>query len=111
MHVSDHCRAIETVLVNASPGSVYNIGGNTEMTNLEICHRICDLFDDISGKPRSSRKLIEFVGDRPGHELRYSVDYTKITQELGWEPSVDFSQGLESTIQWYLEKGWRKSDW
>ncbi|MHB8073348.1 dTDP-glucose 4,6-dehydratase [Desulfosporosinus fructosivorans] len=96
LYVEDHCRAIEQVLKNGKSGEVYNIGGNTERTNIEIVKLILK----ILGK---SEDLITFVKDRPGHDRRYAINANKIKQELGWEPKISFSKGMERTIKWYLE--------
>lgn len=102
LHVDDHCRGIYQVLMNGRSGEVYNIGGGRELTNLEITHLILDAM----GADESS---IEYVEDRKGHDLRYSVDWTKINQELGYEPQVKFEDGLRETIQWYREnEAWWK---
>ncbi len=96
LHVSDHCRAIELVLRHGRIGEVYNIGGVNERPNLEVLH----LLLEIMGKPRS---LLCHVEDRPGHDRRYAIDSTKIRTELGWQPQVNFEDGLRSTVQWYLD--------
>lgn len=96
LHVKDHCSAIDTVLHKGKIGEVYNIGGNNEKKNIEIVKLILEKL----GKPES---LIKYVKDRPGHDRRYAIDNTKITTELGWEPSYTFEQGMEETIQWYLD--------
>jgi dTDP-glucose 4,6-dehydratase len=99
LYVLDHCRAIDFVLQHGEPGEVYNIGGGEEKTNLEITHRILNLL----GKDES---CIEYVEDRPGHDLRYSLDYTKL-RSLGWEPEYDFETALKATVRWYVEnEGW-----
>ncbi|WP_291319463.1 dTDP-glucose 4,6-dehydratase [Desulfonatronospira sp.] len=95
IYVSDHCRGIKLCIEKASPGSTYNFGGNAEYKNLDIIKKILD----IMGK---SHKLIRFVQDRPGHDLRYAMDFTLAAKELGFEPSVKFTEGLELTINWYL---------
>ena len=104
LYVEDHCRAIEKVLEAGRPGEVYNIGGNSEKTNLEVVHALCDLLDNL--RPRangtSHRDLITYVGDRPGHDLRYAIDASKIQKELGWEPQESFETGLRKTVEWYL---------
>lgn len=105
LYVEDHCRAIECVLKKGQPGEVYNIGGNNEKNNLEVVHTLCDLLDELL--PDSShaphRQLITFVADRPGHDLRYAIDASKIQRELGWEPEETFITGLRKTVRWYLE--------
>ncbi|MGI8905410.1 MAG: dTDP-glucose 4,6-dehydratase [Candidatus Sumerlaeaceae bacterium] len=95
LHVDDHCAAIEYVLSYGQPGQVYNIGGGTEINNLELIKRILKIMD----RPTS---LIKHVEDRPGHDRRYSIDWSKIRRELDWKPEVNFEQGLEQTVQWYL---------
>uniref|UniRef100_A0A7C4QPW8 dTDP-glucose 4,6-dehydratase n=1 Tax=Schlesneria paludicola TaxID=360056 RepID=A0A7C4QPW8_9PLAN len=95
IHVLDHCRGIEAALQKGRPGEVYNFGGSSELTNLELTHLLLDLL----GKPRT---LIRFVADRPGHDLRYAIDWSKARRELDWSPRVTFRQGLQDTIDWYL---------
>ncbi len=102
LHVDDHCRGIYQVLINGTPGEVYNIGGGRELTNNEITRLILEAMgaDDSS---------IEYVKDRKGHDLRYSVDWTKINRELGYEPKVKFEDGLKETIEWYRDnESWWK---
>lgn len=104
LHVHDHVDAISTVLAKGQPGSVYNVGGNSERTNLQVVNAICDAVDRLrpgSGAPR--RGLIEHVADRPGHDRRYAIDCTKLETELDWSPVHTFEQGLEQTVGWYLE--------
>jgi dTDP-glucose 4,6-dehydratase len=96
LHVDDHCRGIFSVLMNGRAGEVYNIGGGRELTN----NAITNLILDAMGADESS---IEYVEDRKGHDLRYSVDWTKINRELGYEPQVKFEEGLKETIQWYRD--------
>lgn len=109
LHVEDHATALIAVLENGRSGETYNIGGRAERTNLEVVQTICDLVDDLAGPIaglQSRRELIEFVVDRPGHDLRYAIDETKITTELGWEPVHTFEAGLRTTVQWYLDNEW-----
>ena len=96
LHVKDHCAAILTVLEKGRIGEVYNVGGNNEKANIEIVRLILQQL----GKPES---LIEYVQDRPGHDRRYAIDNTKITTELGWQPEYTFEQGIQETIEWYLQ--------
>jgi len=102
LHVDDHCRGIYQALMNGRSGEVYNIGGGRELTNNEITSQILEAM----GADESS---IEYVEDRKGHDFRYSVDWTKINRELGYEPQVKFEDGLRATIQWYREnESWWK---
>jgi dTDP-glucose 4,6-dehydratase len=102
LHVDDHCRGIHAALMNGRSGEVYNIGGGRELTNIEITSLILEAM----GADESS---IEYVEDRKGHDLRYSVDWTKINRELGYEPQVKFEDGLKETIDWYREnEAWWK---
>jgi dTDP-glucose 4,6-dehydratase len=96
LHVSDHCRAILTVLEKGEIGEIYNIGGHNEKTNQEIVRLILKQL----GK---SETLIDYVADRPGHDRRYAIDNTKITTRLGWQPQYTFEQGLQETINWYRQ--------
>ncbi|NLW56198.1 MAG: dTDP-glucose 4,6-dehydratase [Firmicutes bacterium] len=96
IHVADHCRAVEMILQQGKPGTVYNIGAENERTNLEVVRSILR----ILGKPES---LIRFVADRPGHDRRYALAAGKIRRELGWEPEISFEQGLAETVAWYVE--------
>ncbi|MEW4452452.1 dTDP-glucose 4,6-dehydratase [Bremerella sp. JC817] len=105
LFVEDHCQAIRTVLHKGIPGEVYNIGGNSERTNLEVVQAICDIVDELAEKklPHPRRELITFVKDRPGHDLRYAIDCTKIQDQLGWQPTQSFESGLKATVAWYLD--------
>ena len=96
LHVSDHCEAIDLIIHKGRAGEVYNVGGHNEKTNLEVVKTILKAL----GKPES---LIEFVTDRPGHDLRYAIDPTKLESELGWKPKYTFETGIRQTIQWYLD--------
>jgi len=106
--VEDHARAIDLIFHEGKIGETYNIGGYNEWKNIDLVHLICDILDEkLNRKDSSSRKLIKFVKDRAGHDLRYAIDASKIKDELGWEPSVTFNEGLELTIDWYLNnKEW-----
>jgi dTDP-glucose 4,6-dehydratase len=96
LYVDDHCSALWTVLKAALPGAVYNIGGNNEQHNIDIIKHILR----VLGKPQS---LIQHIPDRPGHDRRYAIDNTRLTQELGWQPKYRFEQGISETVQWYLD--------
>ena len=109
LYVHDHCDAIQIVLQSGVPGQVYSIGGNAELTNQEVVHSLCELLDRKKPRPGGLRyaDLISHVSDRPGHDRRYAIDFSKLSHELGWQPKVDFLAGLEKTIDWYLDNG----DW
>jgi len=96
LYVGDHCAAVDLILHEGVPGEVYNIGGNTEKTNLEVVKTVLTQL----GKPES---LIEFVRDRAGHDLRYAIDASKIKAALGWEPETAFNEGMAKTVEWYLQ--------
>jgi len=108
LFVEDNARALELVLTKGVVGESYNIGGNAERTNLAVVETICDLLDEIvpssRGGPR--RGLIRFVTDRPGHDLRYAIDASKASSQLGWSARESFESGLERTIKWYLDNEW-----
>ncbi len=108
LHVEDHARALEMILTRGEIGESYNVGGRAERSNLAVVETICDLLD--RKRPRadggSHRDLIDFVPDRPGHDLRYAIDPSKIENELGWTADHNFEQGLEETVDWYLENEW-----
>ena len=104
LYVEDHARAIDLVFHKGKNTETYNIGGFNEWTNLNLVKLLCQQMDEKLGRPEGdSEKLITYVKDRPGHDLRYAIDSTKINKELGWEPSVTFEEGLAKTIDWYLE--------
>lgn len=104
LYVADHCAAIRVVLARGRLGETYNIGGNSEQTNLDVVHGVCDILD--AERPRqdgSYRQQIEFVADRPGHDRRYAMDSAKIADELGWTPTETLASGLAKTVRWYLD--------
>lgn len=105
LYVEDHCRALKLVMEKGTPGQVYNIGGDSEKTNLDVVGTLIDILD--RKRPRtdgkSYKEQIQYVKDRPGHDRRYAIDFKKIHQELNWKPSVSFMQGMEKTVDWYLE--------
>ncbi len=105
LYVGDHVRGLRTVLSQGRLGETYNIGGNNERTNIEVVHTLCQLLDELlpDSPHYPHAKLITFVADRPGHDLRYAIDASKIRDELGWQPLETFTTGLRKTVQWYLE--------
>lgn len=105
LHVEDHCDAIHTVLKIGNPGQTYNIGGNSERSNLEVVSALIQVLDQAHPRQdgESYNKQIRFVKDRPGHDLRYAIDASKIKAELGWTPKYSFEQGIKETVHWYLQ--------
>ena len=103
LHVQDHCDALITVLQGGITGETYNIGGNAERTNLQVVNSICNILDKLVPKQTSYHEQITFVTDRPGHDLRYAMDITKIQTQLGWQPVESFETGLQKTVEWYLQ--------
>jgi dTDP-glucose 4,6-dehydratase len=104
LYVTDHCSAIQRVLVSGRIGETYNIGGWNEKTNMHVVHSICDLLDQLRPKPTGSyRDQIKHITDRPGHDRRYAIDARKIEKELGWKPTQTFESGLRKTVEWYLD--------
>ena len=101
--VVDHARAIDVIFHRATTGQTYNIGGHNEWKNIDLIQLLCSIMDKKLGRQEGeSAKLITYVKDRAGHDLRYAIDATKLKQELGWEPSLQFEEGLEKTVDWYL---------
>ncbi|MDG1788045.1 MAG: dTDP-glucose 4,6-dehydratase [Paracoccaceae bacterium] len=107
LYVEDHANALLTVLSKGAIGSSYNIGGENEATNIDIVREICAILDRLRPAARPYFELVNFVADRPGHDLRYAIDPTRIRTELGWRPAVTLTQGLEKTVHWYLDN----EDW
>ncbi|MBW2367417.1 MAG: dTDP-glucose 4,6-dehydratase [Deltaproteobacteria bacterium] len=109
LYVTDHCSAIWQIMKQGQPGETYNVGGRCEKKNIEVVTTICDMLDRIvPGKHKGSRSdLIDFVADRPGHDRRYAIDFSKLQRELKWSPLETFETGIAKTIQWYLDN----SDW
>ncbi|AZP41865.1 MULTISPECIES: dTDP-glucose 4,6-dehydratase [Rahnella] len=114
LYVEDHARALYKVVTEGVVGETYNIGGHNERKNIDVVKTICELLDElISAKPNGIAKfseLITFVKDRPGHDMRYAIDASKIEQELGWKPQETFESGIRKTVEWYLnnENWWRR---
>ncbi|MBS1753683.1 MAG: dTDP-glucose 4,6-dehydratase [Ferruginibacter sp.] len=103
LFVEDHVRAIDVIFHNGKIGETYNIGGHNEWTNINLVKELCRQMDDKLGRPKgSSEKLITYVTDRAGHDLRYAIDASKLKKELGWMPSLQFEEGISKTIDWYL---------
>ncbi|MEN9613622.1 MAG: hypothetical protein RLZZ628_4436, partial [Bacteroidota bacterium] len=101
--VKDHAAAIDVIFHKGQEGETYNIGGNNEWKNIDLVEKLCDILDEKLGKPQgTSRKLITFVKDRPGHDRRYAIDASKLRDQLGWTPSITFEEGFRMTIDWYL---------
>jgi len=108
LYVEDHCRALRLVLERGVPGETYNIGGESELTNLQVVDAVCAQLEAL--RPRSAgsyRQLVTHVKDRPGHDRRYAMDISRIKRELGWRPQESFASGLQKTVQWYLAN----ADW
>jgi len=103
LYVEDHAQAIDLIFHKGKIGDTYNIGGNNEWKNIDLVHLLCDIMDNkLNRSKKTSEKLITFVKDRAGHDLRYAIDSSKLQKELGWKPSLRFEQGLEKTVDWYL---------
>ena len=105
LYVRDHCTAVWKIMKQGKNGETYNIGGSGEMENIKLVEMICDILDDIGRRPDcpSRRDLIKFVKDRPGHDLRYAIDYSKLEKALDWRPEVSLEKGIRKTIDWYLK--------
>jgi len=105
LYVDDHCDAIELIFKNGNSGETYNIGGDYEISNIDLVNSIIKIFDEIKlNTPGKSNKLIEFVSDRSGHDFRYAIDFSKIKKELKWTPKTNFDKGIRDTINWYMSK-------
>ncbi|MPR32907.1 dTDP-glucose 4,6-dehydratase [Salmonirosea aquatica] len=103
LYVEDHARAIDVIFHKGRRGETYNIGGHNEWKNLDLVLLLCKIMDEKLGRPQgTSEQLITYVTDRAGHDLRYAIDATRLKTELGWEPSLQFAEGLEKTVDWYL---------
>lgn len=107
LHVGDHCAALRRILEAGTPGDSYVIGGASETTNLDVVQTVCDVLGELVPKEGAYRGQIIHVGDRPGHDRRYAIDFSKISRELGWAPRESFASGLRKTVQWYLDH----ADW
>jgi len=117
LYVEDHCAAIRRILDKGVPGRTYNVGGDCEMKNIDVVRSVCAALEELLPSPenpalggKNYEDLITFVKDRPGHDRRYAIDFSRIKRELGWRPSVDFNGGILRTVRWYLQNpGWVKS--
>jgi dTDP-glucose 4,6-dehydratase len=111
LFVEDHANAIDVIFHNATVGETYNIGGNNEWKNIDLIKLLCAIMDlELKRTPGTSEKLITYVKDRAGHDLRYAIDSTKLQKDLGWKPSLQFAEGLERTVKWYLSNDLWLSD-
>lgn len=111
LYVEDHARAIDAIFHKGKPGEVYNIGGNNEWKNIDLIMLLCRIMDKkLNRKDGESEKQVSYVKDRPGHDLRYAIDASKLTGETGWRPETSFETGLEKTVDWYLtNREWLKN--
>jgi dTDP-glucose 4,6-dehydratase len=111
LYVEDHASAIELIFQKGIHGRTYNIGGLNEWTNIDLIRLLCQIMDErLERSPGTSEKLITFVKDRAGHDLRYAIDSTRIEKELNWKPSLTFERGLALTVDWYLQnKAWMEN--
>lgn len=103
LYVEDHARALHLILTKGRSGEKYNVGGRNERTNLAVVEAICDMLDQMAPARAPRRRLITFVSDRPGHDLRYAVDASKLEGELGWRAGENFESGLAKTVRWFLD--------
>jgi dTDP-glucose 4,6-dehydratase len=103
LHVDDHARALLAILTRGTVGQSYNVGGRCQRTNLAVVERLCAILDELAPRAGKHADAIAFVTDRPGHDLRYAIDPSKIERELGWTARVDFDAGLRETVRWYLD--------
>jgi len=106
LYVEDHARALDLIVSRGRVGEKYNVGGRNEQRNIDVVRRICAILDTLRPMKRPYEKLIEFVADRPGHDLRYAIDASKLERELGWKALETFDTGIEKTVQWYLDNEW-----
>jgi dTDP-glucose 4,6-dehydratase len=104
LYVGDHCEAIWTVVLRGKPGETYNIGGRSEQRNIDVVKQLCAIVAQETGTREAELLgLVTYVKDRPGHDLRYAIDASKIERELGWKPQETFASGMRKTVRWYLD--------
>jgi dTDP-glucose 4,6-dehydratase len=106
LYVEDHARALDLIAERGRLGETYNVGGRNERRNIDVVRRICEVLDALVPGNRPREELIEFVTDRPGHDVRYAIDATRLETELGWRAQENFETGIEKTVQWYLDNEW-----
>ena len=106
LYVEDHARALDVIGSAGRIGEKYNVGGRNERRNIDVVRTICSILDRLKPAARPHAELIAFVTDRPGHDLRYAIDATKLEQELGWRAQETFDTGIEKTVRWYLDNEW-----
>lgn len=106
LYVDDHADALLTVIEKGAIGETYNVGGNNEQRNIDLVMSICRLMDELRPGKEPHAELIGFVKDRPGHDLRYAIDASKIARDLGWRPATNGDEGLRRTVTWYIENRW-----
>ena len=106
LYVEDHARALDLIVAHGRIGEKYNVGGRNERRNIDVVRRVCAILDRLRPMKRPYESLISFVTDRPGHDLRYAIDATKLERELGWRALETFDSGVEKTVRWYLDNEW-----
>ena len=106
LYVDDHARALDLIIEKGVPGETYNVGGRNERRNIDVVRRICAVLDKLVPADAPREEQIEFVTDRPGHDVRYAIDATRLETELGWRAQENFDSGIEKTVRWYLENEW-----
>jgi dTDP-glucose 4,6-dehydratase len=106
LYVEDHARALDLIAERGRVGETYNVGGRNERRNIDVVRRICEVLDRFAPANRPREQQIEFVTDRPGHDVRYAIDASKLENELGWRAQENFDTGIEKTVSWYLDNDW-----
>ena len=101
--MEDHAKALVLCATKGEVGETYNIGGHNEKQNIDVIHSLCDILDELRPKEQSYREQISYVTDRPGHDMRYAIDASKIERKLGWKPQETFETGIRKTVEWYLD--------